>query len=119
VIAAVRGVVVSLVILTLGASLAGGCASKPTYVGKWQAENTPGDLKAISLDVNADGTFHGVAESPDEPNRFAGTWKPDAAGKAVFTRHGEEKPGVATLYGNERMIVEGTELGSIQFKRMK
>ena len=69
--------------------------------------------------MNTDGTFHGVAESQSEPTRFAGTWKPDAAGKAVFTQHGEEKPGVATLYGNERMIVEGTDVGSIQFKRTK
>jgi hypothetical protein len=120
VIAGVRGVVVVVVVVSLGALL-GGCAAKPSYVGKWQAENTPGELRAITLDVNADGTFHGTAESPREPTRFAGTWKADDAGKAVFTQHGEDKdkPGAATLYGNERMIVEGTEFGSIQFKRTK
>jgi hypothetical protein len=94
-----------------------GCAS-PSYVGKWTAENMPYDkIHSITMQMNADGTLSGVGET-DKPERFAGSWKKDASGKAVLNIYGQEKPGTATLLGKDRMVVDADAGPPVQFKRL-
>lgn len=102
-----------IVLLSLG-----GCITS-SYVGKWTAENMPDEeTRSLTMEVNADGTFNGVAEA-DAPSRFAGTWRKDDSGKAIMVLHGGERPGTAELLGKERMVVDLDEGPPVQFKRLR